>query len=137
MQKIPNIQESKTPNKLKIENNEKIYDLEKRLNNFFKRIIKLTKKCPENAVTKRIIPQIVADGGSLPANWAEATEAMSKKDFVKSVKICRKEAKESIVWLDGLKEAVDFSDPEFDSLIQEARELIYIFTSILKKTDIK
>lgn len=97
----------------------------------------IIKKYPENSVTKRIIPQLVADAGSLPANWAEATEGMSKKDFVKSVKICRKEAKESKVWLNGLRAAVDSIDIEFDSLIQEANELIYTFTSILKKTDIK
>ena len=133
----PNLQESKTPSKLKVEKDKKIYDLEKRLSSFFKRVILLCKRCPENTVTKRIIPQLVADGGSLPANWAEATEAMSKKDFVKSVKICRKEAKESKVWLNGLKIAVDGVDPEFDSLTQEASEMVYIFTSILKKTDIK
>jgi len=57
---------------------------------------------------------------------------MSKKDFCKSIKICRKEAKESRVWLNGLKEVVDF-----DFLMQEATEFIYIFTSILSKTDVK
>lgn len=133
--KSQKLQESKTPNKPQITNNKKVYDLEQRLQKFFIRIINLCKRCPENAVTKRIIPQLIADGGSLPANWAEATEAMSKKDFVKSVKICRKEAKESKVWLNGLKIAVNFTDTEFDDIAQEASELIYIFTSILQKTD--
>lgn len=107
------------------------------MNNFFLRTIRLCKKYPLNAITSRIISQLIGDGGSLPANYAEATEAMSRKDFVKSIKICRKEAKESKVWIRGLKEAVDFEDPEFDLLIQEASEFIYIFTSILKKTDKK
>ncbi|OGM20351.1 hypothetical protein A2863_04425 [Candidatus Woesebacteria bacterium RIFCSPHIGHO2_01_FULL_38_9b] len=62
---------------------------------------------------------------------------MSKKDFVKSIKIIRKESKESIVWLRGLKLVVEFDDSEFDALIQEATEFIYILTSILKKTDKK
>ncbi|OGM76366.1 hypothetical protein A2210_01645 [Candidatus Woesebacteria bacterium RIFOXYA1_FULL_40_18] len=114
-----------------------MYNLEKRLEKFFERIIKLCKKCPITPITKRIIPQLVASGGSVPANWAEATEAMSKKDFIKSTKICRKEAKESKVWLKGLKIAVNSSDPEFDLLIQEANELTYILTSILTKTDTK
>jgi four helix bundle protein len=131
LDKTPNFQTSKTPNK------SKIYNLEERLKSFFIRVIVLCKKCPENAVTIRIIPQLVATGGSLPANWAEGTEAMSKKDFVKSIKICRKEAKESIVWLNGLKVAVDSTNLEFNALTQEAMELVYIFTSILKKTDIK
>lgn len=133
--KTQKLQESKTQNKFKEENKQKIYNLEDRLQNFFIRTIRLCKKCSENAVTKRIIPQLVADGGSLPANWAEATEGLSKKDFVKSVKICRKEAKESKVWLKGLKIAVGFTDPEFESLTKEATELIYIFTSILQKAD--
>lgn len=112
-------------------------DLEERLNNFFIRIIVLCKKCPLNARTTRIISQLMGCGGSVPAIYAEASEAMSKRDFVKSVKILRKEAKESIVWLKGLKVAVDFEDPEFDLLTQEAKEIIYIFTSILQKTDSK
>jgi|SRR3989344_7158244 len=116
---------------------EKPQKLEIRLENFFERIIKLCKKCPMNPITTRIIPQLVADGGSAPANYAEATEAMSKKDFNKSIKICRKESKESRVWLKGLKIAVSFEDPEFDALVQEATEFVYIFTSILKKTDTK
>lgn len=79
----------------------------------------------------------MASSGSIAANYAEASEAMSKKDFVKSIKISRKEAKESKVWLRGLKITADFKDSEFDSLNQEATEFVYIFTSILKKTDKK
>ncbi len=137
MIKTQNLQNAKTQDKSKDQNNQKIYNLEKRLEKFFERIIKLCKKCPITPITKRIIPQLVASGGSVPANWAEATEAMSKKDFIKSTKICRKEAKESKVWLKGLKIAVNSSDPEFDLLIQEANELTYILTSILTKTDTK
>lgn len=136
--KIPNVQNAKTPNKLKVSNKkEKPQDLEERLGNFFERVIKLCKKSPLNARTSRIISQLTGCAGSIPANYAEASEAMSKKDFAKSIKIARKEAKESRIWLRGLKIAVDFKDSEFDALIQEATEFIYIFTSILKKTDEK
>lgn len=132
--KTPNFQNAKTPNKPKV-TNKKTQNLEERLNNFFMRVVRLYKRCPLNARASRIISQLTANGGSIPANYTEATEAMSRIDFVKSIKICRKEAKESRVWLNGLKVAVDFEDPEFDHLIQEATEFIYIFTSILKKTD--
>jgi four helix bundle protein len=101
--KTPKIQNSKTPNKLQNKNSEKIYDLEKRLEKYFERVIILCKNCPVNVITKRIIPQLIASSGSISANYAEATEAMSKRDFVKCIKICRKEAKESKVWLKGLK----------------------------------
>jgi len=131
--KTPNIQKSKIPSKTK--KNSKNQDLAERFENFFIRVIILCRKSPLNARTSRIISQLTGCSGSIPANFAEATEAMSKKDFTKSIKICRKEAKESKVWLKGLKSAVNFKNKEFDNLTQEATEFIYIFTSILKKTD--
>lgn len=134
--KNPNIQTAKIPSKIKVSNKKTIpRELGERTNEFFIRTVKLCKKCPLNAITSRILSQLIGCAGSIPANYAEASEAMSKKDFVKSIKICRKEAKESRVWLKGLKIAINFTDVEFDALIQEATEFIYIFTSILTKTD--
>ncbi len=132
MIKTQDLKNAKTQNKLQ---GSKFEKLEDRLQDFFTRIIMLCKKIPSNSLTQRIIAQLIGAAGSIPANFAEATEAMSKKDFVKSIKICRKEAKESLVWLKGLKIAVSFKDSEFDLLIQEATELTYILTSILAKTD--
>lgn len=126
------------PSKLKVSNKkEKLFNLEQRLRLFFERVARLCKKIPLNSRTERVISQLMGTAGSMGANYAEASEAMSKKDFNKSIKIVRKEAKESRVWLHGLKIIVDFEDKEFDSLIQESTEFIYIFTSILKKTDLK
>lgn len=132
---MPNIQESKTPSKSQIKT-DKIYDLDKRFEMFFKRVAILCRKVPLNALTSRTVSQLMGAAGSIGANYAEASEAMSKKDFVKSIKISRKEAKETRVWLNGLKATVDFEDEEFDKLFQESTEFIYIFTSILKKTDV-
>lgn len=137
MLKTPNVQKSKLPSKLEVKNKKKIYNLEERFRKYFERVAKLCKKIPINPRTERVISQLIGTAGSVGANYAEASEAMSKKDFVKSIKITRKEAKESKVWLYGLKVVVDFEDPEFDELIQEANEFIYILTSILKKTDEK
>ena len=133
--KTQKIQDSKTQNKL--ENKNKVYDLEQRFGNYFEKVIILVKKCPINDVTKRIISQVVASSGSVSANYAEASEAMSKKDFVKCLKICRKEAKETKVWLRGLKVAINLFISEFDLLIQESNEIIYILTSIISKNDTK
>lgn len=133
--KTQKIQDSKTQNKSEVKN--KVYDLEQRFGNYFEKVILLTKKCISNDVTKRIISQVVASSGSVSANYAEASEAMSKKDFVKCLKICRKEAKETKVWLRGLKIAIGSFGSEFDLLIQESNEIVYILTSIISKNDSK
>jgi four helix bundle protein len=114
----------------------KIYNLEDRLKSFHIRTIRLCKRIGNTPITSRIISQIVACSGSAGANYCEASEAMSKRDFVKSLKTSRKELREYSIWIAGLKEAADFTDSEFDALLQESKELTYIFTSIIKKADV-
>jgi len=74
--------------------------------------------------------------GSVGANYIEANEALSKKDFIMRVKICRKESKESRYWL-KLLDIQDASEQENEriSLIKEATELMNIFGSILRKSE--
>jgi four helix bundle protein len=79
--------------------NSKQYDLEERTFKFAKRariFIKKLKKTIANIEDGR---QLVKASGSVGANYIEANEALSKKDFVMRIKICRKEAKESRYWL--------------------------------------
>ena len=78
--------------------------------------------------------QLVRASGSVGANYIEANESLSKKDFVCRIKICRKEAKESRYWL----RLVDVTDPtsaERDKLVQEAQELMNIFGAIVRKSE--
>ncbi len=78
--------------------------------------------------------QLVRSSGSIGANYIEAQEALSKKDFALRVKICRKEAKESGYWLrlfDGLSS--DRSEVQ-QRLIRESMELLKIFSAIVEKT---
>ena len=82
---------------------------------------------------KRQIEQLVASAGSVGANWREASECESRKDFVHKVKISRKEAKECQLWLFGIKRSVNNLEKECDNLIAEAKEFVYIFTSIINK----
>ncbi len=115
----------------------KIQNLEERFKSFHLRTIRLCKKIKVTPLTARLIPQLVSSSGSAGANYCEASEAMSKKDFVKCLKTSRKELREFSIWIAGLKEAVEFTDLEFDALLQESKELTYILTSIIKKTDIQ
>jgi four helix bundle protein len=80
--------------------------------------------------------QVVRSSGSVGANYIEANESLSKKDFIMRIKICRKEAKESRYRL----RLIDISgDGEHEegrkALIQEASELMNIFGSILRKSE--
>ncbi len=102
---------------------------------FFLDVIKLCKSLTRNAVNERIIKQLVASSVSIAANYQEATCAMSKKDFVKCLKISRKEAKETTLWLSGLRESDPSCSEKADRLCGEANELAYILTSIIIKND--
>ena len=73
----------------------RVYDLEERTARFGEAIIDFAKTIPLNPVTNRIITQLVGAGTSVDANYVEAGDAVSKKDFLKSIGTCRKEARES------------------------------------------
>lgn len=77
--------------------------------------------------------QLIRSSGSVGANFIEAEESLSKKDFAMRVKICRKEAKESRYWLE-LIETKTAQASEKAGLIQEATELTKIFGAIVEKS---
>ncbi|MDD5326495.1 MAG: four helix bundle protein [Phycisphaerae bacterium] len=114
----------------------KQYDLEERTFRFAQRVREFVKTLPKTITNIEDSRQLVNASGSVGANYIEANEALSKKDFVMRIKICRKESKESGYWL----RLVDLNgDPnpecERDELIQEATELMKIFGSILHKSE--
>ncbi len=82
----------------KIENPKK-YDLEDRTFNFAKSVRALVKKRTKTIGNIEDGKQVIRSSGSVGANYIEANESLSKKDFVMRIKICRKEAKESRYWL--------------------------------------
>ncbi|MBM3245742.1 MAG: four helix bundle protein [Candidatus Omnitrophica bacterium] len=83
----------------------KIYNLEERTLEFSKGIIRLCGKLPKDVINLRLIGQLIDASGSVGANYREANEALSKKDFIHRMKITRKECKESSYWLELLKQA--------------------------------
>lgn len=114
--------------------NSKQYDLEERTFRFAKHCRKIVKGLPKTTGNFEDGKQLIRSSGSVHANFIEASEALSKKDFYHRVKICRKEAKESRSWL-GLIDTEDNPDLEKErkELIQEAIELMKIFGSIVIK----
>jgi len=113
----------------------KQYDLEDRTFNFTKDVREFARRIPRTTANIEDTKQVVRASGSVGANYIEANESLSKKDFLMRIKICRKEAKESRYWL-RLVEAGDNSLLQKRSdLIQEAVELTNIFGAILRKSE--
>jgi len=114
---------------------ERKYDLEERTYKFARRVALFCKRLPKNSINLEYINQVIRASGSVGANYIEANEALSKKDFVMRAKICRKEAKESAYWL---RLIVDTNSDEFAeegaALKNEAEELKKIFSAIIDKS---
>jgi four helix bundle protein len=110
--------------------NKRVYDLEQRTARFGEMIIDFAKTIPQNPVTIRIISQLVGAGTSVGANYVEADDAVSKKEFLKSIGTCRKEAREAKHFLRMTVRAVPELEPEARKIWMEARELHLIFSKI-------
>lgn len=109
------------------------YDLEERTYKFALTAATVCKKFPKSISNIEYTRQLIRSSGSVGANYIEANEALSKKDFMMRIKICRKEAKESAYWLKLLNNTnVEDFKSETIKLIGEAIELKKIFSSILK-----
>ena len=117
----------------KAQNTNKYRELEERTFNFAKRCRDYVKKLPKATSNIEYGKQLVRSSGSQAANYIEANESLSRKDFVHRVRICRKEAKESDLWL-KLAEPFESESGEQLILIRESEELRKIFSSILDKS---
>jgi len=106
------------------------YDLEERTARFGEAVIDFARTVPQNPVTNRIIAQLVGAGTSVGANYVEADDAVSKKEFLKNIGTCRKEARETKHFLRMAVRAVPELKPQARVLWSEARELHLIFSKI-------
>ena len=118
-----------------MEESTKRHDLEDRTFRFAESVRAFVKQLPRTISNTEDVRQLVRASGSVAANWIEADEALSKKDFLMRAKICRKEAKESGLFLrlldTGLTKNVLQSR---ETLANEARELTLIFSAIISKS---
>ena len=109
------------------------YDLEERTAKFGEDIIEFAKRIPRNPVTLPLISQLVRAGTSIGANYCEADDACSKKDFVNKIYLCKKESSENKHWLRMIIKAEESLSKEAKRYLDEARELNLIFDSIINK----
>lgn len=110
------------------------FDLEQRTLSFAKEIIQLCKKLPQNVINREIVSQLVRSSGSIGANYREANDALSKRDFSHRIRIVRREAKETGYWLELLLEANPDFKANIDPLFDESVELKKIFSAIVNKS---
>jgi four helix bundle protein len=117
------------------QNSKPIYDLEERTFKFAKDVRLFVKTLPKSIANYEDEKQLVKASGSVGANYREANESLSKKDFLMRIKISRKESKESEYFIRLINETNDLPNKdEASRLIQEAIELKKIFSSILEKS---
>jgi len=115
------------------------YDLEDRTLEFAKSVRTFVKQLSITTANIEDSKQLIRSSGSVGANYIEANEALSKKDFYHRIKISRKESKESRYWLRlvFIEENRNELENKRNDLIQEATELMKIFGSIVTKKDKK
>ena len=111
------------------------HDLEERAAVFGERVIEFCYTVKWDAVTDPLVRQLIRSATSIGANYCEADEAESKKDFRHKICTCRKEARETKYWLRMLAKAYSAQRTAARTLWKEAHELHLIFCAIVRTTD--
>jgi four helix bundle protein len=115
----------------------KIFDFELRALDFSKRLLKMAKSLPKDDINKIMINQCVRSGTSVGANYREANDALGTKDFILRLRISRKEAKETIYWLELIIENNENFAKRLIDLKAESIELTKILSKIISNTKLK
>lgn len=113
--------------------NSKKYDLEERTAEFGEEIIKFCQKLPKSPIIEPLVVQLVRCATSVGANYCEADDAESGKDFKHKIGICKKESRESKHFLRMIAVTTPEKRDEIKKLWLEAKEINLIFNSIYHK----
>ncbi len=109
------------------------FDLIERTGEVGIKAILLCKKVHNSPINTPLINQFIRSSTSIGANYCEATEANSKKDFCNKIAIAKKEAKETLHWIKMLKIAESNFDSELDLIADEVHQLVLIFSASINK----
>ena len=108
------------------------FDLEERTARFGEAVVAFARRLPVNPVTEPLIGQLVNSGTSVGANYCEADDAGTKKEFRYRISLCKRESRESKHWLRMMATAVPEAKDEARGLWREAKELNLIFAAIYR-----
>jgi four helix bundle protein len=114
-----------------------IYDLESRTSDFSQRIIFFVKTLTITKINQNIISQLLRSATSIGANYREANNGSSKKDFINKISICRKEARETEYWIELLAKIETDRLTELRVVWSEAHQLTLIFGKISSSSKLK
>ena len=113
--------------------NQRQFDLEKRTFRFADNVRSFVAKLPHSALFLEDRKQLVRSSGAIGANYIEATKSLGKRDFLMRTRTSRKEARESLYWLQLMRIG---NDPTLESeksmLIKEADEITRIFSAMVR-----
>jgi len=131
--KIQMTKEIKNTNEKYQNSKNKNFDLEERTLRFAKNCIDLCKVVFKDFISTVLVQQLIRASTSIGANYREANESITKKDFFHRIGICRRESKESRYWLELLSHTSPKLLIEIRHLSDEALQLARIFASISRK----
>lgn len=110
------------------------FDLEERTLNFGKSLIRFCNSLPKNQINFKLIDQLIRSGTSVGANYREANETDTKNDFRNRIRISKKEAKETMYWLDLVLEQNKNFEKDIIALQDECGQFVKILAAIFDKT---
>lgn len=110
------------------------YNLEERTAVFGENIIAFCRSVKQDTITKPVVSQLIRSGTSIGANYCEANNASSKKDFRNKIFICKKEAQETKYWLRMIAGCMTERKDEIRKYWQETQELTMIFQKIISSS---
>jgi four helix bundle protein len=128
---------SQTPDKFQLTKKRTYFDLEERMAKFGEDTIVFCKKLKQDGITRPLINQLIRSAASIGANYCEANNASSRKDFRNKAYIAKKETQETKHWLRMLSAALPDQKKELRIFWCEAHEFVLILQAILSKIDRK
>ena len=117
---------------MKENSKKKTFDLEERTAKFGEAVIQFCKSAISNEITRPLLTQLIRAATSIGANYLEAEDSESKKDFIHKISICKKESKETKHWLRMIATAQSDKKEQARKLWQETQELNLIFAAIVR-----
>ncbi len=112
-------------------------DLEDRLIDFAVRVLNVAESLPSTKAGNHIAGQLIRSGTSPAPNYGEAQSAESRRDFIHKMKICLKELRETLIWLQIIQRKPLCDASRLEDILKECDELIAIFVKSVKTAEVQ